>query len=138
MVGAQVVALRKPNVEELDKFSLQRPELLAASSAQTDDRGQYRIFGLKPGAYYLRATDSGEPPSHRFTVGSGYWFREWLGAQYPPVPHPGRIATRPGTDSLATCRRRDASRLFDAADQGRRSFGPCHRGWKGGPRRKHT
>jgi protocatechuate 3,4-dioxygenase beta subunit len=89
MVGAQVVALRKPSVEELDKFSLHRPELLAASSAQTDDRGQYRIFGLKPGAYYLRATDSGEPPSHRSTVGSGYWFREWLGAQYPPVYYPG-------------------------------------------------
>ena len=89
MVGAQVVALRKPSVEEIDKFSPHRPELVAASVAQTDDRGQYRIFGLKPGAYYLKATDSGEPPSHRVSVGSAFWFWEWLGSQYPPLYHPG-------------------------------------------------
>jgi len=84
--------LRKPSVEEveeMDKFSVQRPELVPASLGQTDDRGQYRIFDLKPGAYYLRATDSGEPPSHRINMGSAYRLRERLGAQYPPVYYPG-------------------------------------------------
>lgn len=33
--------------------------LLAAGGDQTDDRGQYRIFGLPPGDYYVSATVSG-------------------------------------------------------------------------------
>jgi protocatechuate 3,4-dioxygenase beta subunit len=89
MVGTQVVALRKPSVEELDRFSPYRPELVSAGSGQTDDRGQYRIFALKPGEYYLRATESGEMPHGYVSFGSGYWFREWLGAQYAPVYYPG-------------------------------------------------
>ncbi len=32
-------------------------QLMPAESAQTDDRGEYRIFGLQPGRYYVSAMD---------------------------------------------------------------------------------
>jgi hypothetical protein len=31
------------------------------SSVQTDDRGEYRLFGLEPGEYFIKATDSFQP-----------------------------------------------------------------------------
>lgn len=45
------------------------PQLLGAGSSQTNDKGEYRIYGLPPGAYYVRASaqgrnaanDAGEP-----------------------------------------------------------------------------
>jgi hypothetical protein len=52
MVRVQVVALRGPSEEEIEDeapFSAGKRDLRAVSSAQTDDRGQYRIFALKPG-----------------------------------------------------------------------------------------
>jgi len=41
-------------------------QLMPAGSAQTDDRGEYRIFGLQPGRYYISATDG----SSRFRMPS--------------------------------------------------------------------
>jgi len=47
----QIVALCRLTDEEMEEredFSLRSQELLSAGMAQTDDRGQYRIFGLNP------------------------------------------------------------------------------------------
>jgi carboxypeptidase family protein len=54
MIRVQVVALRGPSEDEIEdkaSFTSRKRYLRAVSSAQTDDRGQYRIFGLKPGEY---------------------------------------------------------------------------------------
>ena len=88
MTGAQVVALRKLSAEESDEFFRQKSELVAVASARTDDRGLYRIFGLQPGEYYLRATDPLDPPRDA-PVGDEFWVREWLGTEYPQVYYPG-------------------------------------------------
>src|ERR1700751_5537084 len=55
MASVQVVALRKPTegeMEEWGDFLSRSEQLLPAGMAQTDDRGQYRIFGLRSGEYY--------------------------------------------------------------------------------------
>src|SRR6185369_15064527 len=58
MANIQVVALQRPSEEEReDNPWLGHRELSAATGGQTDDRGQYRLFGLKPGEYYIRAID---------------------------------------------------------------------------------
>ena len=36
--------------------------LVAAVTSETDDRGQFRLFGLAPGQYYISAADPGEAP----------------------------------------------------------------------------
>jgi protocatechuate 3,4-dioxygenase beta subunit len=46
--------------------------LTAAGQAQTDDRGQYRVFGLAPGNYYVSATGRPEgAPGQAFVSYSG-------------------------------------------------------------------
>ncbi len=57
MMGVYVSALRKPTEEETEESShrSKREHLLQSASAVTDDRGEYRVFGLKPGGYYLKA-----------------------------------------------------------------------------------
>src|SRR5262249_1834819 len=60
MTGVQVVALRRSYVGGLPRFV----RLLAA---RTDDRGQYRVFGLRPGTYAVAtlssSTQRGRPGS---------------------------------------------------------------------------
>jgi len=66
-------------------------QLVAAGSAQTDDQGYYRIWGLNPGDYYLNAIvrnfapfggRGGIPP----TFGRGAGFPGGRGAPPPPPP----------------------------------------------------
>lgn len=91
MASVQVVALRKPTQEEMEEwryFPSRSEQLLPAAAAQTDDRGQYRIFGLRAGEYYIKAVDQYEPI---LQMGSG---NEWamhqaLGSQYAAVYYPG-------------------------------------------------
>jgi protocatechuate 3,4-dioxygenase beta subunit len=68
--GVYISTLRKPTAEEREESShrLKREPLLQASGGVTDDRGVYRIFGLKPGEYYLKATESPDQAS-MFTLG---------------------------------------------------------------------
>ena len=57
MPRVQIVALRRPNEEETEDeppLPSRKMQMQAVSSAQSDDRGQYRIFGLKPAEYYIR------------------------------------------------------------------------------------
>src|SRR6185312_14794494 len=37
-------------------YALGRRHLFPAANATTDDKGEYRLFGLKPGSYYLMAS----------------------------------------------------------------------------------
>ncbi len=91
MALMQVVALRKPTDEEMEDREdspSTGQELRPAGFAQTDDRGQYRIFGLKAGEYYIKAVDDYEPINHTI-VGSEWEVRQALGTQYAPVYYPG-------------------------------------------------
>ena len=87
----QVVALRRPTDEEIDDrdgLPSRAQELRPAGMAQTDDRGQYRIFGLKPGEYYIKAVDQYEPMFQ--IINSSEWeVHDALGSQYAPVYYPG-------------------------------------------------
>jgi 5-hydroxyisourate hydrolase-like protein (transthyretin family) len=83
MALIQVVALRRPTDEEVEdrKDSPSRgQELRPAGMAQTDDRGQYRIFGLKAGEYYIKAVDQYEP-MFSIALSSEFEMREALGTQ---------------------------------------------------------
>lgn len=90
MAGIQVVALRRPNEDEReeDVWDFRRQELRAVAGGQTDDRGQYRLYGLKPGEYYIRAIDEFIPPM--INLPTDEWeVRESMGSQYAPVYYPG-------------------------------------------------
>jgi 5-hydroxyisourate hydrolase-like protein (transthyretin family) len=90
MVAAQVVALAEPSQESLEDkgASSETNKLQAVASAQTDDRGQYRIYGLSPGEYYLKAADSSEPDPNGL-ANQAFWLREELGSEYAPAFYPG-------------------------------------------------
>jgi hypothetical protein len=91
MVRIQVIALRAPNDEEMEDDELpisKKQKLVAASSTLTDDRGQYRIFGLKPGEYYIQVTDSLQPDPIG-SWGESYQVQEFLGSEYASAYYPG-------------------------------------------------
>jgi len=91
MQDAQVVALRRPNEDELedpDSPSARKMEMQPVKAAVSDDRGQYRIFGLKPGEYFIKADDSSDP-SPRMPVDESFWAQRSLGSEYAPVYFPG-------------------------------------------------
>ncbi len=50
-----------------------RPELVPASTDRADDRGQYRVFGLEPGDYYVSAVAPAprRTSAGRFTISRG-------------------------------------------------------------------
>ena len=91
MTGVQVAALRRPTEEEKeeeDPSPRHKREFRSVATSPTDDRGQYRIFGLKPGEYYIRATDSGESGN---ASQLGQMVRETLGSEYAPLYYPGLV-----------------------------------------------
>jgi protocatechuate 3,4-dioxygenase beta subunit len=83
-----VVALRGPSPEEIDDDPSAAKRLSTVAGAMTDDRGQYRIFGLKPGEYYVRAIDSIEP-NGSLPIPQSFWYLRNLGSAYAPVYYPG-------------------------------------------------
>ncbi|OLB85636.1 MAG: hypothetical protein AUI17_05465 [Acidobacteriales bacterium 13_2_20CM_2_55_5] len=86
-----VMALRRPTEEEMVEEELpasRKLEPTPVSSAQTDDRGEYRLFGLEPGEYFIKATDSFQPDMNMFS-GQDQFIREFLGSEYAPVYFPG-------------------------------------------------
>lgn len=110
MAGIQVMALRRPSEDEVEDEGLtaarKQDQLLPANSALTDDRGQYRIFGLAPGDYYLKATESLQPPMYS-GGGEEYFALQSLGAEYAPIYYPGvlqrsqaeAVSLRPGDEA---------------------------------------
>jgi hypothetical protein len=111
MANIQVVALQRPSEEEReDNPWLGHRELSASTGGQTDDRGQYRLFGLKPGEYYIRAIDQFMPTMMMMGIASDDWaVHESLGSQYAPVYYPGvtqigqaeAVLVRPGEQGEA-------------------------------------
>lgn len=92
MANIRVSALRTRSQEEIEDegpFASRKRDLIPTAVAQTDDRGQYRMFGIRPGEYYVRATDSPEPPRGIAEVGEEFWARQDLGTQYAPIYYPG-------------------------------------------------
>jgi Carboxypeptidase regulatory-like domain len=111
MMRVHVVALRQPNEEELEDegpFRSRKRDLESVASAHTDDRGQYRIFGLKPGEYYIKATDSYEP-DHDMPVDESFWIQQSMGSEYASAYYPGvaqahqaqLVAVKPGDEAQA-------------------------------------
>jgi len=110
MARIRIMALRRPTEDEQEDEesygSRKQDQLFPAGSARTDDRGQYRIFGLKSGDYYLQAAESLQPPQDSF-VDQGYFLRQSLGVEYAPVYYPGvlqrgqaeAISLRPGDEA---------------------------------------
>jgi protocatechuate 3,4-dioxygenase beta subunit len=90
MVRVLVNALQEPSEEALeDEGALPsgKRKLQTVSAALTDDRGQYRIFGLNPGEYYLKAVDSSELNLNTLEH-EGSWIRD-VGSEYAPAYYPG-------------------------------------------------
>ncbi|HZQ95160.1 MAG TPA: hypothetical protein VFA67_09135, partial [Candidatus Sulfotelmatobacter sp.] len=86
----QVIALRRPTEDELEdqeRLPGRSRELQPAGVTQTDDRGQYRLFGLKPGEYYVKAVEQLEP-NYRVPE-TDMDLHEALGTQYAPIYYPG-------------------------------------------------
>jgi protocatechuate 3,4-dioxygenase beta subunit len=94
MIGVNVAALHKPSEEEREDFGprAKKVEMTTASVTHTDDRGEYRIHGLKPGEYYVKDTEVG---FDRFMGGEdGDMAQErtvlrTLGSQFAPMYYPG-------------------------------------------------
>lgn len=92
MVRLQVVASRPPSEDELEDETRPAPrkqKLMPVSSAMTDDRGQYRIFGLKPGEYFLQVTDNFQPDWVGGVVDESYRVRESFGSEHAATYYPG-------------------------------------------------
>jgi hypothetical protein len=100
-VGAMVRAMRYD-------YAQGARQLVAAGSAQTDDQGYYRIWGLNPGEYYVNATvrnfapfggRGGGAPVGRGgaapAFGRGAGFPGGRGAPPPPVDDPEPVGYAP-------------------------------------------
>ena len=62
--------------------------LLSVSTSQTDDRGEFRLFGLVPGPYYLSASD----PAFR-SVSTPKGVQNYSPTYYPGVAFPDQART---------------------------------------------
>jgi hypothetical protein len=91
MQRVEIAALRRPGEDEMEDFEEPRRhkiQMEAVGWAESDDRGQYRVFGLKPGEYFIRAEDS-SPPIGRGPVEESIWVKQELGSEYASVYFPG-------------------------------------------------
>ena len=87
MARARVLTLRRATEEEMIEQGLpvsKKLDVTAVAGALTDDRGQYRIFGLEPGEYYLTVTDLSEPDVN-LPLDQDYFVQKALGSDYAPV-----------------------------------------------------
>jgi hypothetical protein len=92
MSRVQVLGLRRVTEDEAEEETSserRKSPMTPVASALTDDRGQYRIFGLKPGEYYVRVNDNLEPDWNVRNEGDDYWTNQALGTEYEPVYAPG-------------------------------------------------
>ena len=93
MIGVSVSVLQKPSEEELEDALPhgKKLELTMASGGPTDDRGEYRMFNLKPGDYYVKATDTAERWGKEGTMDSdnNWWVRQETGSLFAPLYYPG-------------------------------------------------
>ena len=93
---------------------------MAASTALTDDRGEYRIFELKPGEYYVKASES-EVFWHSVTEDGLDWIaRDKSGHPICSSLLSRSDPTRPGAICRARCWRGSGGRIRHAAGEDRR------------------
>jgi len=93
LVNVRVVVLRWPTEEELedeDASEQGKRHPFPAGFAETDDRGEYRVFGLKPGQYFVKASDSEGLRRERLSDETDI-IRQVLGAEHAPVYYPGVV-----------------------------------------------
>jgi protocatechuate 3,4-dioxygenase beta subunit len=89
-----VVAMRKLSAEEKEDWGSEakKIQLIGSSATRTDDRGEYRIFGLKPGEYYVKAGESDEFSFFPMDDNNiSETVRRNLGSQYAAVFYPGVV-----------------------------------------------
>jgi hypothetical protein len=92
LANVWVSALRRPTEEEREDWSKgqKQHQFVQASGARTDDRGEYRIFGLKPGDYYLKASESPDLDQVGDIDGSdNYFLLRQIVTEYAPLYYPG-------------------------------------------------
>src|SRR5882757_9972029 len=93
MARVSVAALRRPNFDDFDDEGPgsgappAREELISASAAITDDRGEYRMFGLNAGEYYVKATAT--DPDDLEQDGLGWIAQNSMGSHYASIFYPG-------------------------------------------------
>jgi protocatechuate 3,4-dioxygenase beta subunit len=97
MANVAVSALRKPTATEKEEEGPRhshKEELITSTGVLTDDRGEYRLFGLKPGDYYVKASESNEFLLSFFTqdAETQRMVQEALGSEYVPLYYPGVVA----------------------------------------------
>jgi hypothetical protein len=86
-----VMSLRRPTEEEQEDSSKaqKRRQFVHASGAETDDRGDYRIFGLKPGDYYLKVSESPDfGLAGEFQGSDTYFLLRQVMTEYAPLYYP--------------------------------------------------
>jgi hypothetical protein len=93
-IGVTVAVLRRPSEEEVEDAGprARKVEMKTVSVRQTDDRGEYRVFGLKPGEYYVKATETGMGPvigGEYDGMGGERTLLQVLGSQFAPLYFPG-------------------------------------------------
>lgn len=93
MMNVSVSVLHKPSDEEREQEGprAKKLEMTSVSTVATDDRGEYRIYGLKPGEYFVKAVETGEGVMFFGQAQDdldAMVLRE-LGSQYAPVFYPG-------------------------------------------------
>ena len=109
MENIVVLALRRPSEDETEDAPwLRHRELGPAAAAQTDDRGEFRLFGLRPGTYFIRAEDD-PSVSASDAFSNQYRIRASIGSQYAPIYYPGvaqlsqaqSVTVSPGAEATA-------------------------------------
>jgi len=93
MMGVNVSVLHKPTESEQEDEGPRgkKLEMTSVSVVPTDDRGEYRVFGLKPGEYFVKAVETGESMFYyeQMQGSSGGTVLRELGSQYAPIFYPG-------------------------------------------------
>lgn len=95
VAGLVVMAMRKLSTEDKEEFSPQdkKVQVTGSSAAVTDDRGEYRIFALKPGEYYVKAAESDAFPFFAMDQDNNIseTVRNSVGSQFAAVFYPGVV-----------------------------------------------
>ena len=114
LARVSVSALRKPTASELEEEGPRhshKEELVTAATVLTDDHGEFRLYGLEPGSYYVKASESAESAFFYAsrTAQTEWMVQEALGSEYVPLYYPGvvvfdeaqAIAVRAGEEMAA-------------------------------------
>lgn len=89
--GVEVEALLKPASLPVHTHAETSTCLVPIQTVVTNDLGQYRLYGLPPGAYFVSAVDSGMPDLTDAALrgGFGYDLADAPQPKYPPTYYPG-------------------------------------------------